>query len=64
MEKITEDMTIGEILNLRGDEVAPILLNMGMHCLGCPSSQNETLKEACDVHGVDINEILTQMNKA
>ena len=62
MEKITENMTIGEILNLRGEEVAPILLNMGMHCLGCPSAQSETLKEACDVHGVDVNEILSQMN--
>lgn len=62
MEKITESMTIGEILNLRGESVAPILQNMGMHCLGCPSAQMETLKEACDVHGVDVNEILSQMN--
>jgi len=37
MEKITKDMTIGEILELRGETVAPILLEMGMHCLGCPS---------------------------
>ena len=62
MEKITADMTIGEILELRGEEIAPILLGMGMHCLGCPSSQMETLEEACEVHGVDINEILSQMN--
>ena len=62
MEKITADMTIGEILELRGEEVAPILLGMGMHCLGCPSSQMETLEEACGVHGVDVNEILNQIN--
>jgi len=62
MEKITADMTIGKILELRGEEVAPILLGMGMHCLGCPSSQSETLSEACDVHGVDVNEILSQIN--
>jgi len=62
MEKITANMTIGEILELRGEAVAPILLNMGMHCLGCPSAQSETLSEACDVHGVDVNEILSQMN--
>ena len=62
MEKITADMTIGEILEARGEEIAPILLNMGMHCLGCPSSQMETLEEACMVHGVDVNEILAQMN--
>ena len=63
MEKVTADMTIGEILEIRGEEVAPVLLGMGMHCLGCPSAQMETLLEACDVHGVDVNEILAQINK-
>ena len=63
MEQITENMTIGEILEARGQEVAPILLGMGMHCLGCPSAQMETLAEACEVHGVDVNEILAQINK-
>lgn len=63
MEQITENMTIGEILEARGQEIAPILLGMGMHCLGCPSAQMETLAEACEVHGVDVNEILAQMNK-
>ena len=63
MEKITKNMTIGEILELKGDAVAPILLDMGMHCLGCPSAQMETLEEACGVHGVDVEEILNKMNK-
>lgn len=63
MEKVTADMTIGEILEIRGEEVAPVLLGMGMHCLGCPSAQMETLLEACEVHGVDVNEILAQINK-
>lgn len=63
MEKVTADMTIGEILEIRGEEVAPVLLGMGMHCLGCPSAQMETLLEACEVHGVDVNEILSQINK-
>ena len=62
MEKITKDMTIGEILELRGESVAPILLEMGMHCLGCPSAKMETLEEACGVHGVDVEEILNKMN--
>lgn len=62
MEKITENMTIGEILELKGESVAPILLEMGMHCLGCPSAQMETLSEACGVHGVDVNEILAKIN--
>ena len=63
MEKVTADMTIGEILEIRGEEVAPVLLGMGMHCLGCPSAKMETLLEACEVHGVDVNEILSQINK-
>lgn len=63
MEKITADMTIGEIMEMRGEEAAPILMGMGMHCLGCPSAQMETLLEACEVHGVDVNEILSQINK-
>ena len=63
MEKVTADMTIGEILEIRGEEVAPVLLGIGMYCLGCPSAQMETLLEACEVHGVDVNEILSQINK-
>ena len=42
---ITKDMTIGEILRTK-PEVAPILMEAGMHCLGCPSSQAESLEEA------------------
>ncbi len=61
-QKITKDMLIGDIL--RYDmSVAPILMNMGMHCLGCPSSQMESLEEACMVHGVDVNDIVQKMNK-
>ena len=63
MAQITGDMTIGEILELK-QEAAPVLLNMGMHCLGCPSAQMETLIEACEVHEVDVNEILAAINKA
>lgn len=63
MDKITKNMTIGEILEAKGESVAPVLMGMGMHCLGCPSAQMETLEEACDVHGVDVEEILTELNK-
>ena len=45
MENITKEMTIGEILNANPD-VAPVLLEAGMHCLGCPSAQGESLMEA------------------
>ena len=62
MEKITSDMTIGKILELRGEEVAPILLDMGMHCLGCPSARGETVEEACAVHGTDCDKLVENIN--
>ena len=50
-------MTIGEILRTNPD-VAPILLDAGMHCLGCPSAQGESLAEAAMVHGIDIDALM------
>lgn len=58
MAEISKDMTIGEIL-VADPEVASILMGAGMHCLGCPSAQGETLEEAAMVHGIDINELMT-----
>ena len=49
-----KDTRIGELLEV-APEKAEILLEMGMHCLGCPASQMETLEEACYVHGMDVN---------
>lgn len=61
MATITKEMTIGDIL--RVDEgLVPILLETGMHCLGCPSAQAESLEEACMVHGTDANAIAEKMN--
>lgn len=57
MENITKEMTIGEILRTAPD-VAPVLLEAGMHCLGCPSAQGESLEEAAMVHGIDIDELM------
>lgn len=57
MVEITKDMTIGQIL-VEAPEVAPMLMAVGMHCLGCPASQGETLEEAAMVHGIDINELM------
>ena len=59
--KINKDMTIGEILQVAGEK-ADILLEPGMHCLGCPASQAETLEEACEVHGIDVEELLEKLN--
>ena len=53
---------IGELLRAH-PEKADILLQAGMHCLGCPASQAETLEQACDVHGIDVDELLEKLNK-
>ena len=57
MTGITKDMTIGEILRSNPD-VAPVLMNAGMHCLGCPASQAESLEEAAMVHGINIDDLM------
>lgn len=67
MVTITKDMTIGEILMVSGEKieaVAEVLLNMGMHCLGCPASQGESLEEAAMVHGQPVDQLVEQLNAA
>ena len=61
MAKVTKDTMIGELLQINAD-VAPLLLNIGMHCLGCPSSQMETIEEAAMVHGIDPDGLVTDIN--
>ncbi|RKD31931.1 DUF1858 domain-containing protein [Thermohalobacter berrensis] len=60
--KITKDMLIGEILK-QNPKAAEILMGFGMGCLGCPSSQMETLEEAANVHGIDLDKLLEELNK-
>lgn len=61
MEKVTKDMIIGDIIAIdRG--VVPILMNAGMHCVGCPSAQGETLEEAGFVHGMEVDAIVDEIN--
>ena len=59
---ITKDTVIGDVLRV-APQSAPIFMSIGMHCLGCPASQGETVEQACAVHGVDVNELLAQVNK-
>ena len=59
--EFNKDTTIGEILE-KAPEKAEILLEIGMLCLGCPASQMETLEEACDVHGIDVEEVIKKLN--
>lgn len=61
MASITKDTIIGEILDL-DQTTAPYFLEMGMHCLGCPSARGETLEQACAVHGVDPEELVSKIN--
>jgi hybrid cluster-associated redox disulfide protein len=60
--EIKKEMTIGELLEV-APEKADILLNAGMHCLGCPASQAETIEEACMVHGIDVDELVKMLNQ-
>ena len=59
---ITKEMTMGELLSIdRG--VAVVLMNAGMLCIGCPSSIGESLEEACMVHGIEVDELLKNINE-
>ena len=60
--QISKDMLIGELLQ-KSDLIAPILMRAGMHCLGCPSSQGESLEEACMVHVIDCDSLVNGINE-
>ena len=61
MTQVTKSTMIGELLQI-DENIAPILLNIGMHCLGCPSSQMETIEEAAMVHGLNADELVANVN--
>lgn len=61
MAQISKDMLIGELITL-DERIAPVLMGVGMHCLGCPSSQAESLEEACMVHGLNVDELVANIN--
>lgn len=62
MAKISKDMIIADIINV-DQRCIPALMEEGMHCVGCPSSQGETLEEACMVHGLDVEEVVARLNE-
>lgn len=55
--QITKETTMGQMLEY-DQGIAYILMQVGMHCIGCPSSINESLEEACMVHGLDADVVL------
>ena len=60
MAKVSKDMLIGQLLQIDAN-IAPILMRAGMHCLGCPSSQMESLEEAAMVHGIDPDMLIEEI---
>ena len=58
---ITKDTLIGDILDM-DRTTAPFFLEMGMHCLGCPSARGETLEQACEDHGDNADELVAKIN--
>lgn len=60
--KVTKDMTIAQIIQIDAN-IIPILMDAGMHCIGCPSAQGESLVEAAFVHGIDCDALVDEINK-
>ncbi|MDO5017713.1 MAG: DUF1858 domain-containing protein [Lagierella massiliensis] len=64
MDKVIDkDMLIGQLV-AQFPETAPVLMGIGMHCLGCPASQSESIAEAAMVHGVDADALVEALNDA
>ena len=60
---ITKDQLIGDLLD-RYPHLAVYFFEIGMHCLGCPHSRAESIEEACEAHGTDLDELLAKLNEA
>lgn len=63
MAAITKDMTIAQAIAI-DQNIVPVLFEIGMHCLGCPSAQAETLEEAAMVHGLDPDDLMERIKAA
>ena len=62
VKQVTRETIIGDILDM-DPTTAPYFMEIGMHCLGCPASRGETIEEACEVHGVDCDELIGKLNE-
>ena len=66
MARVTKEMTMGELLQTYYEqcpEIVDVLTGLGMHCIGCPSSQMESLEEACMVHGIPVEKLVSVINE-
>jgi hybrid cluster-associated redox disulfide protein len=61
-KKLNQNMTIAEALKLK-PQIAPVLMSKGMHCLGCVIAQGETIGQAAEVHGLDAEQLLKELNE-
>lgn len=61
MSRVSKDMLIGDIVKIDSG-IIPILMGAGMHCIGCPSAQGESLEEAAMVHGLDVDDLIEDIN--
>lgn len=59
---VSKDMIISDLIGV-DEAIVPILMASGMHCVGCPSAQGESLEEACFVHGIDVDEVVAHINQ-
>ena len=62
MAQVTKDTIIMDVLKI-DPETAPFFLEIGMHCIGCPSACGESIEQACMVHGADADELVEKINK-
>ena len=61
-KQVTRETIIGDILDM-DQTTAPYFMEIGMHCLGCPASQGETLEEAAMVHGIPIENLMEMLDE-
>lgn len=61
VENVTPDTLIGDLV-LFHPQTADLLFSIGMHCLGCPSSGIETIRQAAEIHGVETDKLVSQLN--
>lgn len=60
---VTKETTIGELVRVK-PEAIPVLFAAGMHCIGCPSAQAESIEEAAMVHGIDVDALMKAIEEA
>lgn len=61
MSRITKETLIGDAIRIDAG-IVPILMGAGMHCVGCPSAQGESIEEAAMVHGIDVDDLMEEIN--